>query len=105
MEESIRPDWIVTSPPYKNVLNILQRALRVARFGVAFKLRLGFLEPTKSRGTWLNENPPHALVVLLRATYRGRRVAQRRRGLFGIVDRPDLSHVCRLFLLRWTHDP
>lgn len=71
-EESVRPDWIVTSPPYKNVLGFLKQAFRVARLGVAFKLRLSFLEPTKTRGTWLNENPPHALVVLPRATYRGR---------------------------------
>lgn len=26
MEEPIRPDWIVTSPPYNNVLIILKQA-------------------------------------------------------------------------------
>lgn len=42
-----RPNWIVTSPPYSNAVSILQQALLVARVGVAFKLRMLFIEPTK----------------------------------------------------------
>lgn len=72
VEEGRRPDWIVTSPPYGNAFGILVQALRVAQVGVAFKLRLTFLEPTKTRGKWLKENPPSVMVVLPRATYRGR---------------------------------
>lgn len=72
-EETRRPDWIVTSPPYDNAFAILKQALRVSRVGVAFKLRLSFLEPTKTRGRWLRENPPDMIVVLPRATYRGRK--------------------------------
>ncbi|CAM9246709.1 unnamed protein product, partial [Laminaria digitata] len=75
--EDTRPpdwiDWIVTSPPYSDVLGILKQALRISRVGVAFKLRLGFLEPTQSRGSWFRENPPDTVVVLPRATYRGRK--------------------------------
>jgi len=67
-----RPDWVVTSPPYKHAFAILKRALRVGRVGVAFKLRLTFLEQTKTRGQWLKDNPPHSIVVLPRAMYRGR---------------------------------
>ncbi|CAB1107694.1 unnamed protein product [Ectocarpus sp. CCAP 1310/34] len=70
--EGQRPDWIVTSPPYGNAFSILVRALGVVRVGVAFKLRLSFLEPTKTRGKWLKDNPPSAVVVLPRATYCGR---------------------------------
>ncbi|CAN0158809.1 unnamed protein product, partial [Scytosiphon promiscuus] len=68
-----RPDWIVSSPPYRHAFSILRQALRVGRVGVAFKLRLTFLEPTKTRGRWLRENPPDRVVMLPRATYRGRK--------------------------------
>ena len=71
-DTSRRMDWVVTSPPYKNAFGVLSAALRIARVGVAFKLRLTFLEPTKTRGDWFKENPPSAVVVLPRATYRGR---------------------------------
>ncbi|CAM9912567.1 unnamed protein product, partial [Hapterophycus canaliculatus] len=74
-DESRRPDWIVTSPPYSDAFKILVQALRVARRGVAFKLRLTFLEPTKTRREWLKENPPTAIVMLPRAVYRGRKCA------------------------------
>lgn len=67
------PEWVVTSPPYKHAFAILKRALRIGRVGVAFKLRLTFLEPTKTRGPWLKDNPPHSIVVLPRAVYRGRK--------------------------------
>ncbi|CAM9784063.1 unnamed protein product, partial [Pylaiella littoralis] len=71
-QETRRPDWIVSSPPYQNAFAIWQQALRIVRKGVAFKLRLNFLEPTKSRGPWLAENYPELVVVLPRASYRGR---------------------------------
>ncbi|CAN0360174.1 unnamed protein product, partial [Ectocarpus sp. 4 AP-2014] len=38
-EEVVRPAWVVTSPPYRHAFLILVEALRVARVGVAFKLR------------------------------------------------------------------
>ncbi|CAN0324330.1 unnamed protein product, partial [Ectocarpus sp. 6 AP-2014] len=72
VEERVRPDWVVTSPPYKHAFAILKQAMRVGRMGVAFKLRLTFLEPTKTRGRWLKENAPDRVVMLPRATYRGR---------------------------------
>eukprot|EP00752_Nemacystus_decipiens_P003221 g2981.t2 len=50
VQDEKRPDWIVTSPPYKHAFAILKQALRIGRAGVAFKLRLTFLEPTKTRG-------------------------------------------------------
>lgn len=71
-EEALRPDWIVTSPPYHNALEIVKVAIRVSKIGVAFKLRSTFLEPTLTRATWLKNNPPYMVVVLARAHYRGR---------------------------------
>ncbi|CAN0169294.1 unnamed protein product [Pylaiella littoralis] len=67
-----RPDWVVTGPPHKNAFAILKQALHVAKVGVVFKLRLSFLEPTKTRGQWLKDNPPSLTIVLPRAAYRGR---------------------------------
>jgi len=67
-----QPQWIVTSPPYKHAFAILRQALVVARVGVIFKLRLSFLEPTKTRGTWLQKTPPALTLLLPRAVYRGR---------------------------------
>lgn len=71
-DEAHSVDWIVTSPPYKNAFESLSMALRIARVGVAFKLRLTFLEPTKARGPWFQKNPTSAVVVLPRAIYRSR---------------------------------
>lgn len=71
-DAATRPDWVVTSPPYSNAFAILKQALCVARVGVAFKMRLSFLEPTPSRVDWLRSNPPSRVIVLPRAIYRGR---------------------------------
>ena len=50
LEEGRRPEWFVTSPPYRNALAFLKNACRIAKkVGVAFKLRLNFLEPVNSR--------------------------------------------------------
>ncbi|CAN0428676.1 unnamed protein product, partial [Pylaiella littoralis] len=68
-----RPDWVVTSPPYKNAFAILKQALHAAHAGVVFKLRLTFLEPSKTREQWLKDNPPSLTIVLPRAVYRGRK--------------------------------
>ena len=72
LEEGRRPEWFVTSPPYRNALTFVKNACRIATVGVAFKLRLSFLEPVVSRAQWLTENPPSTVVVLSRAMYRGR---------------------------------
>ncbi|CAN0255934.1 unnamed protein product, partial [Ascophyllum nodosum] len=53
LEEGRRPEWFVTSPPYRNALTFVKNACRIATVGVAFKLRLSFLEPVVSRAQWL----------------------------------------------------
>lgn len=40
-----RPDWVVTNPPFNVALPILRNAMRSARVGVAFLVRLSFMEP------------------------------------------------------------
>ena len=49
-EDGVRPHWVVTSPPYKNALRISKQAMDKTRAGVAFKLRIHFLEPTRACG-------------------------------------------------------
>ena len=48
-----RPDWVVTNPPFNQAMPILESAYSHSRIGVAFLLRLSFLEPTNGRRAWL----------------------------------------------------
>jgi hypothetical protein len=45
--------WVVTNPPFNQAAAILPLAYECATVGVAFLLRLTFLEPTEKRGEWL----------------------------------------------------
>lgn len=63
-------DWVATNPPFGHAFDILQRALPRARTGVAFLLRLSFLEPTDARGEFLSLNPPTRQIVLPRWSYK-----------------------------------
>lgn len=49
----LKMDWVVTNPPYAQAMPILASAYRCAKVGVAFLLRLSFLEPTNGRREWL----------------------------------------------------
>ena len=64
------PDWVVGSPPYHTASTIVQQALRIAKVGVAFKLRLSFLEPCADRAQLLKQHPPTHMIVLPRVVYR-----------------------------------
>lgn len=48
-----RPDWVITNPPFNVAMPILENAWLHCRFGIAFLLRLTFLEPTAKRQEWL----------------------------------------------------
>ena len=58
-------DWVVTNPPYKLAMPILANAWGAARVGVAFLLRLSFLEPTNGRAAWLQEHEEELSDVLV----------------------------------------
>jgi len=49
-------DWVVTNPPYGQNTEILPLAYEHAKIGVAFLLRLSYLEPTQRRGEWLQSH-------------------------------------------------
>ncbi|OUL23825.1 hypothetical protein BV378_20645 [Nostoc sp. RF31YmG] len=63
-------DWVVTNPPFDSASKILPKAYEYASVGVAFLLRLSYLEPCKDRGQWLAEHPPK-LIVLPRISFTG----------------------------------
>lgn len=50
------PQWVVTNPPFSVAEQILPHAFEAATLGVAFLLRLTYLEPTKNRSQWLQEH-------------------------------------------------
>ena len=52
-------DYVVTNPPFNLAHKILPKALKAARCGVAFLLRLSYAEPCEkgnSRGQWLTDH-------------------------------------------------
>ena len=63
------PDWIVSNPPFAKAFPILVNAYDTTRTGIAFLLRLSFIEPTYERQDWLDENPPTQLIVLPRYSF------------------------------------
>ena len=67
-------DWVVTNPPYTMplCLDIVARAVREARVGVAMLLRITFREPTRHRfprGPWLAAHPVSRVLTLPRYSY------------------------------------
>jgi hypothetical protein len=59
-------DWAVANPPYLGDLpiEIIKHAFTHARIGVAFLLRLSFLEPCENRLQWLQENADHLVQII-----------------------------------------
>ena len=46
-------DWVITNPPFNQAEKILPLAFKHSNIGVAFLLRLSYLEPCKNRRQWL----------------------------------------------------
>ena len=64
-------DWVITNPPFSKAMSILENAYLHARSGVAFLVRLSFLEPTFARQDWLRAHPPTRIIVLPRHSFTG----------------------------------
>lgn len=64
-------DFVVSNPPFKDAIRIVQNAYQFARVGVVMLLRLSFLEPCDDRGEWLEQNPPTKQIVLPRISFTG----------------------------------
>jgi hypothetical protein len=66
-------DWVITSPPYgANASKCVLNALKLARRGVAMKLRITFLEPCADRAQLLREHPINLLIPMKRDSNRGK---------------------------------
>jgi hypothetical protein len=58
-----RDVWFVGNPPYLQAQEHIEHALSLEPVGVAFLLRLGFLEGQKRAAFW-RKHPPHTVHVL-----------------------------------------
>ena len=56
-------DWVVSNPPFSTAPLIVKHAFHYATCGVAFLLRLTFLEPCQNRAEFLVNHPPNILVM------------------------------------------
>ncbi|WP_299491213.1 hypothetical protein [Acaryochloris sp. IP29b_bin.137] len=54
--EAPKVDWVVTNPPFNVAEKILPLAYEHADRGVAFLLRLSYLEPCNGRKEWLKQH-------------------------------------------------
>ena len=57
-------DWVVTNPPFSCAFQILKIAWENCRSGIAFLLRLSFLEPCGDRARWLNDQADNMTLML-----------------------------------------
>lgn len=62
-------DWVVTNPPNNVARFILPLAHEHAKVGVAFLVRLSYLEPTKNRYEWLIAHKPHGVIITPRISF------------------------------------
>lgn len=53
---AFKADWIVTNPPFKEAITILDYSYSHANKGVAMLLRITFLEPTVNRSAFLKNH-------------------------------------------------
>ena len=56
-------DWVISNPPFSKAPSIVKHAFHYATCGVAFLLRLTFLEPCRNRTDFLVNHPPNILVM------------------------------------------
>lgn len=73
IDSEVHPDWIITNPPFSDAYRILKRAMEwaPATGGVAFFLRISFLEPTQEHVGWLRANRPDYVLNLPRFSWDG----------------------------------
>lgn len=61
---SVKPDWIITNPPFTDAPEILKYSLEHSRVGVAMLLRLSFLEPCKNRAKLLQNYGDNLMQII-----------------------------------------
>jgi DNA modification methylase len=63
-------DWVITNPPYNNIMPILENSLDRA-LKVVMLLRISFLEPCNNRVELLQKHPPTKIIFLPRISFTG----------------------------------
>lgn len=63
-------DYVVSNPPFNVADEILPLAWKHAKAGMAFFLRLSYLEPCDNRGPWLEEHPPARIISVPRISFK-----------------------------------
>ena len=58
-------DWVITNPPFNLAPKILPLAYEYSNKGVAFLLRLSYLEPCKNRYEWLREHADQLAKIIV----------------------------------------
>ena len=62
-------DWTITNPPFKAAPEILRNALKYSKKGVAYLVRISFLEPCLNRIDIFKDNPPNKILFLPRPQF------------------------------------
>lgn len=62
-------DWVITNPPFNQAAAMVPAFVANAPC-VAILLRISWLEPTTDRGRFLADNPPSAMIVMERYSFR-----------------------------------
>lgn len=63
-------DYTITNPPFSKAPAILKNALKYSNRGVAFLVRLTFLEPCNNRVDIFKDNPPSKIIFLNRTKFK-----------------------------------
>ena len=66
-----RPAWVVGNPPFNEAEAHVRMALDTAQVGVAFLLRLAFLEGAKRRAFWTQHPAASVHVLVSRPSFTG----------------------------------
>lgn len=65
-----QPDWVITNPPFNQAPALVPLAYQEAKIGIAFFLRLSFLEPCDDRAEFLSSHVLNRQIVLPRISFK-----------------------------------
>lgn len=69
--QDVRPQWVVTNPPFNQALDIFRAIIEYGPTGIALLLRLSWLEPTYERSAFPVALRPSRMIVLPRISFNG----------------------------------
>ncbi len=65
IEPKLRPDWIITNPPFRLALEFAERAMMIARTGVALLVRTAWLESSSRYERLFSILPPDEVALFV----------------------------------------